>query len=41
MAAGAWIPLTAGSVGVGRFLYRKEYLKVSELLGMFLDRLEG
>ncbi|MGH9119428.1 MAG: hypothetical protein ACRD0A_16610 [Acidimicrobiales bacterium] len=41
LAAGAWLPVTAGSVGLGRFLYRKEYLKVGELLGMFLDRLEG
>jgi hypothetical protein len=40
-AAAAWLPLTAGSLGVGRVVYRKQYLKVGEVLGMYLDELEG
>jgi len=41
VAASGWLPVTAGAVGLGRFFYRKEYLKVGEILGMYLDRLEG
>jgi hypothetical protein len=40
-AVAGWLPVTAGAVGLGRVLYRKEYLKVSEVLGMYLDQLEG
>ena len=40
-AVGIWAPVTAGAVGLGRFLYRREYHKVSELLGMYLERLGG
>jgi hypothetical protein len=41
LAAAGWLPATAGGLGVGRVLYRKQYLKVGEVLGMYLDQLEG
>ncbi|MGH9244437.1 MAG: hypothetical protein ACRD29_09000 [Acidimicrobiales bacterium] len=40
-AAGGWVPVTAGAVGLGRFLYGRERRKVAELLASFLDGLEG
>jgi hypothetical protein len=40
-AAAGWLPLMAGSIGIGHVLYRKQYLKVGEVLGMYLDGLEG
>jgi hypothetical protein len=41
VAAAGWLPATAGSLGVGRRLYRKQHLKVGEVLGMYLDGLGG
>jgi hypothetical protein len=41
VAAAGWLPATAGSLGVGRALYRKQYHKVGEVLGMYLDQLES
>jgi hypothetical protein len=40
-AIASWLPITAGAVGLGRALYRKECVKVNEVLGMYLDQLEG
>jgi hypothetical protein len=41
VAAAGWLPAAAGGLGIGRVLYRKQYVKVGEVLGMYLDGLEG